>query len=102
MVGASPRPSTRSRPGPHRDHRVRNVSEDVRPDPSDADLVARAREGDGSAFGMLVSRHERRVYNLAYRMMGRPEDARDVAQDAFLSCFRHLGSFRGDAAFTTW
>jgi RNA polymerase sigma-70 factor (ECF subfamily) len=49
-----------------------------------------------------MQRHERRIYNLAYRMLGGPEDARDATQDAFLSCFRHLPSFRGDAAFSTW
>jgi RNA polymerase sigma-70 factor (ECF subfamily) len=49
-----------------------------------------------------VKRHERRVYNLAYRMLGRSEEARDASQEAFISCYRHLGGFRGDAAFTTW
>jgi RNA polymerase sigma-70 factor (ECF subfamily) len=49
-----------------------------------------------------VERHERRVYNLALRMTGREEDARDAAQDAFLTALRKLSSFRGEAAFTTW
>jgi len=42
------------------------------------------------------------VYNLALRMLGRSEDARDAAQDAFVSCYRNLSKFRGDAAFSTW
>jgi RNA polymerase sigma-70 factor (ECF subfamily) len=71
-------------------------------EPSDTDLVARAVGGDQGAFTDLVRRHERRVYNIAYRMLGREEDARDATQDAFLSCYRRLASFRGDAAFTTW
>jgi RNA polymerase sigma-70 factor (ECF subfamily) len=71
-------------------------------DPSDGDLVARFRSGDQQAFVLLMERHELRIYNLAFRMLGRQEDARDATQDAFLSCFRHLGSFRGDAAFSTW
>jgi RNA polymerase sigma-70 factor (ECF subfamily) len=71
-------------------------------EPTDAELVARFKDGDRSAFDALVSRHQRRVYNLAYRMLGRVEDARDAAQEAFLSCYRHLGSFRGDSAFGTW
>lgn len=71
-------------------------------DPSDAQLVQRFQAGDPGAFDMLMARHERRVYNIAYRMLGRAEDARDASQDAFLSCFRHLAGFRGDAAFTTW
>ena len=70
--------------------------------PTDRELVLRAMNGDDAAFGVLVQRHERRVYNLAFRMLGRPEEARDAAQDALLSCYRRLGSFRGDAAFSTW
>jgi RNA polymerase sigma-70 factor, ECF subfamily len=71
-------------------------------DPADGDLVRRFQQGDEDAFVSLMERHERRVYNLAYRMLGNPEDARDATQDAFLSCFRNLSRFRGDAAFTTW
>lgn len=72
------------------------------PDPPDGDLVARFQGGDETAFVTLMERHERRVYNLAYRMLGGPEDARDATQEAFLSCYRHLPSFRGEAAFSTW
>ncbi len=72
------------------------------PGASDERLVRRFQEGDERAFELLVRRHEARIYGLAYRMLGRHEDARDAAQDAFLSCFRHLRSFRGDASFTTW
>lgn len=68
----------------------------------DEDLVRRYLEGDVEAFGTLVERHERRVYNLALRMTGREEDARDAAQDAFLTALRKLKTFRGEAAFTTW
>ncbi len=68
----------------------------------DEDLVRRAVDGDRAAFGIIVERHERRVYNLALRMTGREEDARDATQDAFLTALRKLASFRGEAAFTTW
>lgn len=71
-------------------------------DRPDADLVRAAAAGDHDAFATLVRRHEVRVYNLALRMTGSPEDARDASQDALLTAFRKLGSFRGDAAFTTW
>jgi len=71
-------------------------------EPGDRELVERYVGGDRVAFAILVRRHERRVYNLAYRMLGREEDARDATQDAFLSALRKLPSFRGDAAFTTW
>jgi RNA polymerase sigma-70 factor, ECF subfamily len=74
----------------------------VGPQPSDAELVRLAAAGDERAFALLVRRHERRVYNLAYRLLGREEDARDAAQDAFISCYRKLSTFRGDALFTTW
>jgi len=78
------------------------VTRDQAADPPDRDLVARFQDGDEGAFVTLMQRHEGRIYNLAYRMLGGPEDARDATQDAFLSCFRHLPSFRGDAAFSTW
>jgi RNA polymerase sigma-70 factor (ECF subfamily) len=68
----------------------------------DEDLVRRYLSGDRGAFAVLVERHERRVYNLALRMTGREEDARDAAQEAFLTALRKLSSFRGEAAFTTW
>jgi RNA polymerase sigma-70 factor (ECF subfamily) len=68
----------------------------------DDELVRRYLAGDRGAFGELVRRHERRVYNLALRMLGREEDARDATQDAFLSALRKLPGFRGEAAFTTW
>jgi RNA polymerase sigma-70 factor (ECF subfamily) len=68
----------------------------------DDELVARFLAGDQAAFTALVHRHERRVYNLALRMLGREEDAKDAAQDAFLNALRKLSSVRGQAAFTTW
>jgi RNA polymerase sigma-70 factor (ECF subfamily) len=72
------------------------------PEADDSELIHRFQEGNDQAFGTLMARHERRVYNLAYRMLGNSEDARDATQDAFLSCFRHLSAFRGDSAFSTW
>ena len=69
---------------------------------SDEELVRRVLAGDRGAFGTLVERHQRRTYNLALRMLGREDDARDATQEAFLTAFRKLASFRGDAAFSTW
>jgi RNA polymerase sigma-70 factor (ECF subfamily) len=71
-------------------------------DPSDEELIRRHLAGDRSAFGALVERHQRRVYNLTYRMLGRPEDAADATQDTFVTCMGKLASFRGTSAFTTW
>jgi RNA polymerase sigma-70 factor (ECF subfamily) len=68
----------------------------------DEALAERVKEGDAEAFAVLVRRHERRLYNLAYRMLGRAEDARDAVQDAFISCYRRIETFRGDALFSTW
>ncbi len=71
-------------------------------DTPDEELVRRYLEGDTEAFGALVQRHQSRVYNVALRVLGDPDDARDAAQDAFLTLVRKLSQFRGDAAFTTW
>jgi RNA polymerase sigma-70 factor (ECF subfamily) len=70
--------------------------------PADEELIRRFLRGDRSAFTELVERHQHRVYNLAFRMLGRAEDAADATQDVFLTCYRKLGGFRGGAAFTTW
>jgi RNA polymerase sigma-70 factor (ECF subfamily) len=70
--------------------------------PSDEQLIRGFAGGDAGAFEDLVRRHEQRIYNLCLRMLGRPEDARDATQDTFLTALRKLGSFRGDAAFSTW
>lgn len=67
----------------------------------DATLVARARAGEGDAFGRLVRRYEDRVYRLAWRIVG-PDEAEDALQEAFLSAWRALPRFQGDAAFSTW
>jgi RNA polymerase sigma-70 factor (ECF subfamily) len=69
---------------------------------SDEELVRRTLAGDRGAFGILVERHQRRAYNLALRMLGGEDDARDATQEAFLTALRKLASFRGDAAFSTW
>jgi RNA polymerase sigma-70 factor, ECF subfamily len=65
-------------------------------------LVERARRGDAEAFEQLVSQHEKRVYNYAYRLTGNHEDASDIAQEAFVRAYMSLGEFRGDASFATW
>jgi RNA polymerase sigma-70 factor (ECF subfamily) len=69
---------------------------------TDADLVARARQGDAAAFGELVDRHRAAVYRAALAALGSHAEAEDAAQDAFVRAFRRLDSFRGDASFKTW
>lgn len=70
--------------------------------PSDEELIALFSAGDASAFEELVRRHEQRTYNLCLRMLGKPEDARDATQEAFVAALKKLSSFRGDARFSTW
>ncbi len=68
----------------------------------DATLVERARGGDPAAFEELMLRYEDKVYRLAMGMMKNREDALDAVQDAFLSVFRKLDTFKGESAFSTW
>jgi RNA polymerase sigma-70 factor (ECF subfamily) len=71
-------------------------------DDPDKDLVARWQKGDEAAFEELISRHERRVYRLLYRMMGSKEDAEDLTQETFLSLHRYGHRFRAEARFSTF
>jgi RNA polymerase sigma-70 factor (ECF subfamily) len=68
----------------------------------DAELVARCLKGETEAFEGLVRRHERKMINMAYRMTGNFEEACEVVQDAFVSAYRNLKSFKGAARFSTW
>ena len=69
---------------------------------TDEDLVARSRGGDLDSFNQLILRWERPIYALAYRVIGREEDARDVCQETFLRAFRALPGFKGEAKFSSW
>src|ERR1700675_2092636 len=69
---------------------------------SDEELVARSIGGDAVSFNQLILRWERPIYALAYRQIGREEDARDVCQETFLRAFRALPGFRGQAKFSSW
>jgi RNA polymerase sigma-70 factor (ECF subfamily) len=69
---------------------------------TDEELVARSVAGDVEGFNQLVLRWERPIYALAYRVIGRDEDARDVAQETFLRAFRALPGFKGQAKFSSW
>ena len=69
---------------------------------SDRALLAQHVAGDRDAFTQLVARHRDRLWRVALRTLGDPEDAADAVQDALLSAFRAAASFRGDAAVSTW
>jgi RNA polymerase sigma-70 factor, ECF subfamily len=69
---------------------------------SDAELIERARNGDRAAFGDLVERYQRVVFRTALVALRSREEAEEVAQDALVSAYQKLDSFRGDASFKTW
>src|SRR5215467_8105981 len=69
---------------------------------TDAAFVARARSGDADAFRVLVDRHGRALFRLAYRMTGNEQDAEDVVQESFLRAYRQLAKFDERATFGTW
>lgn len=69
---------------------------------TEQELVRQAQHGDHAAFAALVRRYQNMVYNLAYACLGDPEAAADAAQETFLRAWRGLGSFAGQAAFSTW
>lgn len=66
------------------------------------ELITRVRAGDGAAERALYAAHVDRVYRLAFRLAGDDSLAQDFTQETFIRAFSKLGSFRGDAAFSTW
>ena len=81
------------------------LEDDDRAEPAsseDADLLAAHVAGDPEAFAELVRRHKDRLWAVALRTTGDPEDASDALQDALVSAYRNAASFRGEAAVTTW
>lgn len=65
-------------------------------------IIRQVQDGDHNAFAQLVTAHEKQVYNLCLRMVGNPEDAQDLAQEAFLKAWRGLAFYKGDSSFATW
>jgi RNA polymerase sigma-70 factor (ECF subfamily) len=68
----------------------------------ESDLVAKARQGDATAFNELVTRYERKIFRLAKHITQNDEDAEDVLQEAFLKAYEHLPDFHGQSKFYTW
>ncbi|HMJ09703.1 MAG TPA: RNA polymerase sigma factor, partial [Pyrinomonadaceae bacterium] len=69
---------------------------------TDEQLVKSAVSGDSEAFGEIVKRWERKIFALCFGMLGREDDARDAAQEAFIAAFRNVNNFRGDAKVSSW
>jgi len=70
--------------------------------PDDSILVARSLKQDHEAFGQLIDRHASVIVSVAYRMVGNRAEAEDLAQEAFLTAFKSLSTFRADSKFSTW
>lgn len=66
------------------------------------DLIAKAQQGDASAFEQLVLKYQDRVYSHCHYLTGNPDDAQDLAQDVFVQAYKGIRSFRHDADFGTW
>jgi RNA polymerase sigma factor (sigma-70 family) len=66
------------------------------------ELIRRAQKGDTAAFGLLVQKHETKIYTLMLRMTRNPEDAKDLAQESFLLAYRKIHTFRMESSFSTW
>jgi RNA polymerase sigma-70 factor (ECF subfamily) len=69
---------------------------------SEAQFIERLKQGDASAFGILVAERSGEIYGLLYRLTENSEEARDLTQETFLRAFQSIGSFRGDADLRTW
>lgn len=81
---------------------VRFDTDSVSASQPDTRLVARLRDGDRLAYEELIAEYQPMVYGLAYRLLGDPEEARDIAQETFLKAWRHIGTFRGECSIKTW
>ncbi|MFN8844744.1 MAG: RNA polymerase sigma factor [Chryseotalea sp.] len=65
-------------------------------------IIDRCKQGDEKAFEQLYSLYAKAMYNVAYRVTGREEEAEDVLQDAFISAFKNIQAYRGDSPFGAW
>jgi RNA polymerase sigma-70 factor (ECF subfamily) len=81
---------------------IPNIGASARAEQDDTALVTASQAGDQDAFALLVQRHQRRVFNLVFRMLQQYEEANEVTQETFLAAWQGLSTFRGDARFSTW
>ena len=69
---------------------------------SDLECVQRLHRGEIEVFEILVRRYQKTIFNLVYRVLGDYEEAAEISQEVFLSAYRSIRQFRGDASFSTW
>lgn len=100
MPARSPRSSYGREVPPPRTHTAATEPSDQ--GPSDQELLRAHVAGDDRAFGSLFARHRDRLWAVALRTTGDPEEAADALQDAMVAAFRRAASYRGEAAVTTW
>jgi RNA polymerase sigma-70 factor (ECF subfamily) len=81
-------------------HKIDNNNDPVREE--DQEIVLRCQKGEIDAFGALVEKYQKKMLNIAYRMIGDYQEACEVTQEAFLSAYRAIKKFRGEASFSTW
>jgi RNA polymerase sigma-70 factor, ECF subfamily len=81
---------------------IENKKQPVLATDDDMPYVTLCQKGDVEAFEFLVKRHQKKMLNMAYRMMGNYDDACDVVQEAFLSAFRSIKKYKAEALFSTW
>src|SRR5258708_24512874 len=77
-------------------------AEDADRSPADAELVEQAKNGERAALENLVLRHQAWIYNIAVRMVFRPQDAEEVTQEVLIKVITKLSTFKGESAFRTW
>lgn len=68
----------------------------------DTEIVSSCKKGDTDAFEVLVNKYQKKMLNIAYRMIGNYDDACEIVQDAFVSAFKNIKHFREEARFSTW
>lgn len=69
---------------------------------AESELISRMREGDRTAFEILVNQYKEKAFALAFSIVGNVEDAKDIAQEAFVRVYNNIGQFREEASFSTW
>ncbi len=92
-------PKTLPSPAPRGETQPR---EGGRREDEDREILERLKGGDARAFDELVLKYQDRLYNLAYRLLGDEQEAKDMTQEAFIRVYTHVGTFRGDASLLSW